>query len=106
MDEDLKRLAANVEGLRHTVYGNGDIGLTDAVRGMQKEVHKMGANVGSIEAKVDNLEKARAKDEHLREGGRRVLILLGSILTILSGLGATFGWRVLQTVGELAQALP
>ena len=95
-----------IRRLEHTVFGNGDIGLTSAVRSIQGDVTAMSASVKQIDEKVDHLEKARAKDENLREGGRRVLVILGSILTILSGLGATFGWRVLQTVGELAQALP
>jgi hypothetical protein len=106
VDEDMKRLTAEVLGIRHTLYGNGKRGITQAVDQLQETVTSMGANVEVVKTKVDNLEKARAKDEHMREGGRRVLVILGTILTILSGLGAGFGYRVLQTVGELAQQLP
>ncbi len=121
---DIARIRKDVDMILH---GNGRKGLwalSDAVFGVPGKddnglLGKVKANsearalargmhedVRDIRSKVDALEKARAKDENLREGSRRTLLILGAVLTALSGLGATFGYRVLQTLGEIATQIP
>lgn len=106
MDPDLQRLTTHVEALRHTVYGNGKAGLSEAVRHVQEDLAEVSKSIENIGTKVDALEQARARDENMREGGRRTLVALGAILTILSGAGAAVSVRVLQTLAEVAKALP
>jgi len=85
---------------------NGLVGRVDELAKWQAGNSGMGDDVREIKQKVDNLERARERDTNMREGGRRVLVLLGTILTILSGLGAGFGYQVMRTIGELAKQLP
>ena len=101
------QLASDVAQIRKDVdsilHGNGRKGLwaiSDAVFGAP------GKDDNGLVGDVRDLKESRAKEANVREGGRRVLVVLGTIVTILSGLGASFGWRVLQALGDLATQLP
>ena len=109
MDE-MQRLSAEVQGLRHAVFGNGKRGLVVQVEDLAEHQREAGVTLDAVAASVKSLADEAASERLMREGSRRTLRQIRAVALAILGLlaagGATVFTSLRSLVNDLSVLLP
>jgi hypothetical protein len=91
--DEMQRIAQEVAGLRHAVFGNGKRGLVVQVEDLTDNLADVTTTLAKVASSVEGIAKATAAEHNQREGSRRTLRQIRAIaLAVLALLGAGGGW--------------
>jgi prophage DNA circulation protein len=103
----MQRIAQEVAGLRHAVFGNGKRGLIVQVEDLTESLADVTTTLAKVASSVKALADEAAAERHMREGSRRTLRQIRAIaLAVLALLGAGGGWMFTSLRSALNDLAP
>lgn len=96
--EEMQRIALEVQGLRHAVFGNGK-------RGLVVQVEDLDETLTSVAVSVKALADEAAAERHMREGSRQTLRQIRAFAIAILGVLSAGGTWLFASLRTLANDL-
>lgn len=102
-----QQIADDVAKLKHWAFGNGEPGVDEKIRRLESTYAELLSGVKSLKQEIRALRNEREAQQNERAGMTKgVKWTLIAIITIFGGGGGFLGFRVLEALSTLQQALP